>query len=535
MASMEKDAADQARPSDLTEEDASSRAKENASGVPTEINTLKKLIDNHLRRNNVYAQIREFVREYSAKQGEPAAEKADPFDALKEKQIIQEIVKSLHVTASSAETTNIENQQPPVKFGLHINLLPGGSFVNEFVDRKDHSYVVVIELGGSRFRSRPVPCSKEPEFADSFVVDFSELKGSRNVAAFPSPMNIILLCKEPGIDGVVEVVASEKFEWRTLLAAASGGASVSLDLTGTNSASKARLAVGKLNLRLDIVPFGQNLRFAKDSISKGLEEESIKFLTAHRSFCQYAQIWWQEYLELNQKFKHRLVKIFAENEWGEFRAATTFVSPLRCGRALDSPQHAARFLSLLSYVRMDAIGGGRLEVWHSPLTFLSLGYGDCEDHATLLCSMLIGFGLRAYVCIGTVSDEEEQAEKPHAWVVTLGNNGKRESQIAFWESLTGQRISLSTVVNNSQYRKIGCLFNHEEFYANKQLDDSVVGCRFDVGNDLHWKCMDERLLRAMQRKTTFRLLPPATNQAEVSEALESSLRGLIAAFRASKL
>ena len=532
MSSVAKDAAPALDLAEKAERGSAPVETGNSTKLPAEIGALKRLIDNHLRQNNVYAQIREFVREYSADEGKASTD-ADPFDALKEKQIIQQIVQSLHSSGNVSDNKKERKQQP--SFGLHISLLPGVSFVSEFVDRTGHSYIVVIELGGQRFVSRPVACSKEPEFQDSFIVDFSDLKGSRDAMKFPSPMHMLLLRKEPGSDGVLEVVASENFEWRTLLSAPSGGASVSIELTGTNAASKARLGVGKLNLRLDLVPFDQQLRFSKQLVSEALEQESFALLNAHRSFCQYAQIWWQEYLETNNKFKKRLVKIFAENEWGEFRATPTFVSPLRCGRTLDSPQHAARFLSLLSYVRMDAIGGGRLEVWHSPLTFLTLGYGDCEDHATLLCSLLLGFGLRAYVCIGTVFDKEEQCEKPHAWVVTLSGSGKREAQIGFWESLTGQRISLGTVVTNSQYRRIGCMFNHEEFYANKQLDDSVVACCFDLQNDLHWKSMDQRLLKAMQHKSTFTLLPPVINHAEVSEAIESALRGLIAAYRASKL
>ena len=49
-------------------------------------------------------------------------------------------------------------------------------------------------------------------------------------------------------------------------------------------------------------------------------------------------------------------------------------------------------------------GAGRMEVWNHFHTFLSLGRGDCEDHAILLCSLLLGFGLDAYVCVGTVRE-----------------------------------------------------------------------------------------------------------------------------------
>lgn len=41
------------------------------------------------------------------------------------------------------------------------------------------------------------------------------------------------------------------------------------------------------------------------------------------------------------------------------------------------------------------------------------GRGDIEMHAVLLCSLLLGFGLDAYVVIGASSDG------PHLWVLTI--------------------------------------------------------------------------------------------------------------------
>jgi len=44
----------------------------------------------------------------------------------------------------------------------------------------------------------------------------------------------------------------------------------------------------------------------------------------------------------------------------------------------------------------------RLDVWHSLHTFIAQRSGDVQEHAVLLCSLLLGFGLDAYVCVGTV-------------------------------------------------------------------------------------------------------------------------------------
>lgn len=57
--------------------------------------------------------------------------------------------------------------------------------------------------------------------------------------------------------------------------------------------------------------------------------------------------------------------------------------------------------------------------------------GDCEDHANLLCSLLLGYGLEAFVCVGT-----KAKGVPHAWVMTCGTDGT----VTFWDSLTGHRF-----------------------------------------------------------------------------------------------
>jgi centrosomal protein CEP76 len=68
--------------------------------------------------------------------------------------------------------------------------------------------------------------------------------------------------------------------------------------------------------------------------------------------------------------------------------------------------------------------------------FLARGCGDSEDHAVLLCNLLIGFGLDAYVCVGT------NGEGSHAWVLQRQMRAtqacvKQKPIITCWESLTG--------------------------------------------------------------------------------------------------
>ena len=57
------------------------------------------------------------------------------------------------------------------------------------------------------------------------------------------------------------------------------------------------------------------------------------------------------------------------------------------------------------------------EAWCHPHTVLTRGAGAKEEHALLLCALLLGFGLDAYVAVG------KDAGAGAAWVVTRGAPG----------------------------------------------------------------------------------------------------------------
>ena len=128
---------------------------------------------------------------------------------------------------------------------------------------------------------------------------------------------------------------------------------------------------------------------------------------------------------------------------------------------------------------------------------------DVEEHALLLCSLLLGFGLDAYVVIGTKSKGQA-----HMWVMTLGAEPDERggSTVTFWESITGQRYIQPNFDPNTQagkplplpthpYRTVGCVFNHAHFYANAQPSDAVSTCRFDLTNETHWKAMSTEAIK----------------------------------------
>lgn len=165
------------------------------------------------------------------------------------------------------------------------------------------------------------------------------------------------------------------------------------------------------------------------------------------------------------------------------------IYPIIAERILDSPHHASRFVSLIPFQRLDDFDTDWVEIWHSIQAFLAWGCGDVEDHAVLLCNLLQGFGLKAFVCVGTNS------EGAHAWVMTVDTQSDSSSQVMFWESLTGQKLSLADPWIHRFYWTIGCIFNQHGFYANIQADDRVVSTIFELEDDALWKKMDEAQIK----------------------------------------
>ena len=68
------------------------------------------------------------------------------------------------------------------------------------------------------------------------------------------------------------------------------------------------------------------------------------------------------------------MKIFAETDDREssvYKPVSSLIGPMQADRLLESPLHAARFVSLIPFHRMEAPGAEKVEVWHSMQSFLS--------------------------------------------------------------------------------------------------------------------------------------------------------------------
>ncbi|XP_070320614.1 protein spire homolog 1 isoform X3 [Odocoileus virginianus] len=538
---------------------------------PEKASELKQLIHQQLSKMDVHGRIREILAETIREELSPDQQQLSTEDlikALKRRGIIDDVMKELNFVSDNVDQELPSSPKQPVCFTdrqstllkktnidptrryLYLQVLGGKAFLEHLQEPEPlpgqacSTFTLCLHFRNQRFRSKPVPCACEPDFHDGFLLevhrenlgDGTRMADSTTMLSISDPVHMVLI--KTDIFAETTLVASYFLEWRSVLGSENGVTNLTVELMGVGTESK--VSVGILNIKLEMYP-PLNQTLSQEVVNTQLALERQKTAEKERLFLVYAKQWWREYLQIRPSHNSRLVKIFAQDENGINRPVCSYVKPLRAGRLLDTPRQAARFVNVLGYERAPVIGGGgKQEQWCTLLAFLCRNKGDCEDHANLLCSLLLGYGLEAFVCVGT-----KAKGVPHAWVMTCGTDGT----VTFWESLTGHRY-LHKPINPDEppaaeqpkplypYRTIGCVFNHQTFLGNCQPSDSVESCVFDLNDESKWKPMSEEAVKSVCAPGATTSLPPfpplcaSTIDASVtSNEIEMQLRLLVSEHR----
>ncbi|XP_068788229.1 centrosomal protein of 76 kDa isoform X3 [Struthio camelus] len=464
---------------------------------PEKASELKQLIHQQLVKMDVHGKIREVLAETIREEFAPEHQQLSTEDlikALRQRGIIDDVIKEL-------------------------------KFVTEVNDKERTS----APKPSTHFVDREPPVLKKG--------DGSKMVDATTMLSISDPVHMVLI--KTDTFGETTLVASYFLEWRSVLAAENGVTNVAVELLGVGTESK--VSVGVLNIRLEMYP-QLNKMLSPEITNTQFSLERQKTAEKERLFLVYAKQWWREYLQIRPTHNIRLVKIFAQDENGINRPVCSYIRPLRAGRLLDTPRQASRFVSVLGYERAPVIGGGggKQEQWCTLLAFLCRNKGDCEDHANLLCSLLLGYGLEAFVCVGT-----KAKGVPHTWVMTCGTDGT----ITFWESLTGHRYIHRPISPDEPplaeqpkplypYRTIGCVFNHQKFFGNCQPSDAVEVCVFDLQDESKWKPMSGEAIKSVCSPGTISSIPPfpplcasTIDAAITSNEIELQLRILVSEHR----
>lgn len=267
-----------------------------------------------------------------------------------------------------------------------------------------------------------------------------------------NPMTFIICAKKPHTMDEIEVLGQKPIEWRYCLGYKNLTFNIEIPSINNSKASIGILRV-ELSLKNKERPSIGHLRTR--FVEEQIESEKVKDVEKLRIFFEYAQTYWKDIRNIDNKFAFRAIKIFAKDLNDCIRPVFTFVKQLEC-RSINTPKKAARFISL---IRLDNDRELRNPgVWRDTHTLLSQKHGSSFDLSLTLCSLLLGFGMKAYVCIGSSSDGA------HAWVLTrtqnLNNSGRnyanqrdgdwgrdqweRDYTWEFWESVTGKFMGSDT-------------------------------------------------------------------------------------------
>ncbi|XP_068179754.1 centrosomal protein of 76 kDa [Antennarius striatus] len=535
---------------------------------PEKVSELKQVIDDHLRRIDIHGRIRgvlaETLRENQDGAHGPLSE-ADFLHALQRRGIIDDVVNSLRFTqevptdeetgSPSKRATQVVNKNlihlekinlDPSRRYLYLQVLGGKAFLEHLQEpeslpgQERSTYTLYLQFRNQRFHSKPVPATCEPDLKEGFLLDIHR-DGAGDGSKMADPTDMLSMCDPAHLvlvrtDSCYEttLVSSYFLDWRIVL---SGNTCLALELMGVGNESK--VPAGVLNVKLELYPpITETLNIDIIIAQQSLERQ--RTAEKDRLFLVYAKQWWREFLEIRPSNKSRMLKIFAQDENGINRPVCSYVHVLRAGRVIENPRLASRFVSLLAQERALVVGGGgKQDQWCTLMAFLCRGKGDCEDHSTLLCSLLLGFGLDAYVCVGT-----KAKGRPHTWVMTQTTDG----DVTFWESLTSSRYVHYPIIPDSlplapepkpssPYGTVGCVFNHRSFLANCQPSDAVAFCIFDFQNPSRWKPMSEEALKSVcspgSPSVPFPppLCAPVLDAASASNQMEMELRYLMSEHR----
>ncbi|XP_069076034.1 centrosomal protein of 76 kDa isoform X1 [Pleurodeles waltl] len=538
---------------------------------PEKASELRQIIHSQLHKMDVHGKIREVLAETISEELKTESHhlsEEDLMKALRRRGIIDDVLKELsfvkemperEMTSTPKPSTHLIDKETrvlkktnidPTRRYLYLQVLGGKAFLEHLQEPQplpgqvSSSFTLCLHFRNQRFRSKPVPCACEPDFHDGFLLeihkeslgDGSKMADATTMLSICDPVHLVLIKMDPS--GETTLVSSHFLAWRSVLGSENGIATTAVELLGVGS--ECKVSVGVLNIKLELYP-RLNQTLSQEIVNTQLALEHQKTAEKERLFLVYAKQWWREYLQIRPSHSTRLVKIFAQDENWVNRPVCSFVRPMRAGRLLDTPRQAARFVNVIGYERAPVVGGGgKQEQWCTLLAFLCTNKGDCEDHSNLLCSLLLGFGLEAYVCVGT-----KAKGAPHTWVMTCSTDGT----ITFWESLTGHRYIHKPINPDDPplveqpkplypYRTVGCVFNHQRFLGNCQPTDAVELCAFDLHDESKWKPMSEEAIRSVCAPGSTTSLPPfpplcasLMDAAAISNDLELQLRVLVSEHR----
>ena len=511
------------------------------------MDALKSLIRDKLRGSPAVAQLLEERPELSENPGAL-------LQAL-ERGVVEEIYGYLDSSLqkpqdpkSCHQATPVEEVAPPSQqpvengmgWQLGLRLLEGQAFLDylDDADAAGRELAWHIAFESQRFKSRQVPAVVAPRFDETIHMKLP-LVGSRNgLLQHLPPVHLVLVCyggsgsgEEPPWDtGSGTLICSHYLEWRHCLST-SGPLKMTVELQGVGKRHK--LSIGVLHAELELKPVGAE-PLPQLAVAAQIRAEEQQRAEVMRRCFEELDRWWSEHHML---YPSRSIRIFAQTESCLFLPVTSFVAPLHAGRHLDGPGHALHFVSLMALEQVTGEASSAEPRWHSFLAMWAKGRCTAEERALLLCSLLLGYSLDAWCCLGT--DDKGQA---HAWVVVRDRgDASYPSQVTFWDPQTGSRLRADDPAFLKSLCSMDTIFNHRRILVCHNEEPSQVSFDFSDHRSWLWAPVDEEMLDVL-RLYPCRKCPgfadlllhrwsPSWNVETLEEAIEDRLLAAIRTHR----
>lgn len=313
-----------------------------------------------------------------------------------------------------------------------------------------------IAFGRHRARSRAVAATVDPFFDETIYLELPSMPQS-SLLLHAVPIHMVLVCRnDPGSDedpwdtGQVMVVCSHFLEWRGCLGASTPH-KLTIELHGVGR--RHQLAVGVLHAELELLPAIPVAEVLPDlSIHAQLRAEEEHRSRVMRRVFEDLDKWWASY---HQLYAGRHIRLFAQTENRMFLPVTSFVTPLEAGRVLDSPLHALRWAGLIG--TEEAVAQESTEpCWHTLPMIWAKRRSTIEEKTLLLCSVLLGYSMDAWCCLGS-----DCVGSAHAWVIVRdAEDASTNTDVTCWDVRSGARTRVDDVQFLTAYSSVDVVFNH---------------------------------------------------------------------------
>jgi len=235
--------------------------------------------------------------------------------------------------------------------------------------------------------------------------------------------------------GMTDLLGVGRLDWRDVLASrpnARVSSSLTLRLpslvTGAGDVS-SHLVAGILDASLSVAPsLFDSVPASQLSSSRHAEAEGAAISAA--SLFLRAKEWWAAAVRDHPHLAHRAVPLLAPGDDGYHRPAFSYIRAVSPSHVAPSPAQALRMCSLLR-TRRDALPTeAAAATWACTEAVVTSGQASPRERAALLCGMLLGLGMDAWVVVG------EGLDGPAWWCVSFAAGGREPT---FWDPERGNR------------------------------------------------------------------------------------------------